>query len=461
MTKKILPNPALLRPPLPLPRPLAVDILNRVEMDGAFAEHLLDQTLSRNLVTDERDRRLLTELVYGTLRMEGYLDWFIEQYYQGGIRTLEPLVRNTLRTALYQRFFTERIPDFAIVNEAVELVKKALPQRAALINAILRNIMRRHDIPPRPEMEESSPEFIAIVYSHPLWLVRRWCKLLGPQETMALCRADNQIPPIFVRVNNLAASRETVISGLALDGFMAKETEYSPDGLQVGARQGIPLRETTCYQNGFFHIQDEASQMIARLVAPKGGHEILDLCAGVGGKATHLAEIMGNQGRIIAVDINKKKLEALKALTANLGIRIVEPFAGDGQRELGTSFHGRFDRVLVDAPCSGTGTLRRAPEIKWRFQTRDIAPAAALQANILERAASYVKKRGWLVYATCSLLTAENEAVVRAFLETHKAFSLIRPEDIPSGLLDQEGYFKTYPHRHGTDGFFGAVMVRK
>ena len=201
--------------------------------------------------------------------------------------------------------------------------------------------------------------------------------------------------------------------------------------------------------------------MVARLVAPKVGHDILDLCAGVGGKATHLAEIMGNHGRVMAVDISKKKTEALKTLTASLGIGIVEPFVADSQGDLGSSFHGRFDRVLVDAPCSGTGTLRRAPEIKWRFQTRDIAPAAALQAKILERAASYVKKRGRLVYATCSLLTAENEAVVRAFLEIHKAFSLIRPDDIPADLLDQEGYFKTYPHRHGTDGFFGADMVRK
>jgi len=148
-------------------------------------------------------------------------------------------------------------------------------------------------------------------------------------------------------------------------------------------------------------------------------------------------------------------------LAASLGIGIVEPVVADGQRDLGTTFHGRFDRVLVDAPCSGTGTLRRAPEIKWRFQTRDIAPCAVLQSKLLERAAAYVKKRGRLVYATCSLLTAENEAVVRAFLETHGAFSLIRPDDIPAGLLDQEGYFKTYPHRHGTDGFFGAVMVRR
>ncbi|MDD5170184.1 MAG: transcription antitermination factor NusB, partial [Syntrophales bacterium] len=230
VTKKIIPNMFRHQPVLPLPRPIAVEILNRVDVDGEFAEHLLDRYISQGVVSDDRDRRLLTELVYGTLRMEGYLDWLIEEFYKGGINTLEAPVRNILRTAIYQRFFTERIPDFAIVNEAVELTKRLSPRRAPLVNAILRNIIRRHDTMPRPALEEGSAGFIAVVYSHPPWLVRRWSRSLGPEETANLCRADNQIAPVFVRVNQLWGSRAAAIGEMAAEGFGAKETAYSPEG---------------------------------------------------------------------------------------------------------------------------------------------------------------------------------------------------------------------------------------
>jgi 16S rRNA (cytosine967-C5)-methyltransferase len=444
---------------LPLPRSLAAEILMRVEMDGSFAEPLLDQYLSQRHLSDERDRRLLTELVYGTLRMQGYLDWLIEQFYKGGIRTLEPVVRSILRTALYQRFFMERIPDFAIVNEAVELIKGIFPRRISLVNAILRNIIRRHDAMPRPDQDENSPHYVAVVYSHPEWLVRRWFRFLGPDETMALCRADNQIPPLFIRVNRLRGQREMVLRMLSDAGFTAEETAYSPDGLKV-ARAAISLRDTVCYQRGLLQIQDEASQMIARLVAPTAGNLVLDLCAGIGGKATHLAEIMGNRGRIVAVDISKTKITALKDLAARLGGTIVEPLVADALADLGAGFHSRFDKVLVDVPCSGVGTLRRAPEIKWRLTPRDIKGFAALQEQLIGRAAPYVKPGGRLVYSTCSILAEENEAVVTAFLAAHKDFSLRKPEDMPEALLDG-AFFRTYPHRHGMDGFFGAVMVRR
>jgi 16S rRNA (cytosine967-C5)-methyltransferase len=455
--KKIIPT----RPKaaLPLPRPLAVEILNRVEMDGSFAEPLLDQYLSQRNMSDERDRRLLTELVYGTLRMQGYLDWLIEQFYTGGIRTLEPVVRNIIRTALYQRFFTERIPDFAIVNEAVELIKGLFPRRASLVNAILRNVIRRHDAMPRPDFDEASPDYVAVVHSHPEWLVRRWFRFLGPEETVALCRADNQIPPLFLRANRLHGQREMVLRELSDAGFTAKETAYSPDGLRV-MRAAISLRDTACYQNGLVQIQDEASQMIARLVAPVAGNLVLDLCAGIGGKATHLAEIMGNRGRIVAVDISETKITALKALTARLGSTIVEPLVADALADLGGGFHSRFDKVLVDVPCSGVGTLRRAPEIKWRLTPRNIKGFTGIQEQLISRAALYVKPGGCLVYSTCSILAEENEVVVNAFLSAHKDFSLKKPQDMPEVLLDG-AFFRTYPHRHDTDGFFGAVMVRR
>jgi len=458
--KKILPNPSRQQPPLPLPRPLAVEILTRVEMDGAFAEPLLDRTITQGRVPDDRDRRLLTELVYGTLRMQGTLDWLIERFYKGGIRTLEPDVRNVLRTALYQRFFTERIPDFAIVNEAVELTKRLSPRRASLVNGILRNVIRRHDVMPRPEQAEGSPDFIAVAHSHPVWLVKRWLRQLGPEETIALCRADNQIPPQFVRVNRLRASREAVGDALEAEGFTAKATAFSPDGLLV-ERTSKSLREADCHQKGLLRIQDEASQMIVRLVAPSPGDRVLDLCAGVGGKATHLAEMMGNQGRVLAVDISEGKLIALKALSGRQGCTIVEPWLADALEDLGADCHGRFDRVLADVPCSGTGTLRRAPEIKWRLKPQDIRGFSVIQERFLSLAAMYVKPGGRLVYSTCSILTEENEMVVSAFLSDNRDFSLSRPDGINGSLISEKGFFRTYPHRHGTDGFFGAVMIKR
>jgi 16S rRNA (cytosine967-C5)-methyltransferase len=207
-------------------------------------------------------------------------------------------------------------------------------------------------------------------------------------------------------------------------------------------------------------IQDEASQLVARLVAPQGGEEILDLCAGVGGKATHLGEIMGNRGRIVAVDVSPAKIEALRGLAGRLGVTIIAPCVADAREDLRGRIGRSFDRVLLDVPCSGTGTLRRAPEIKWRLQPRDVERAVLRQRQLLHRAADFVRPGGRLVYTTCSLLAEENDAVVEAFLETHSAFRLVTDLDLPPALLDNGGYFRTFPHLHGTDGFFGAVMVK-
>lgn len=442
-----------------LPRPIAVEILTRVETQGAFAEPLLDRYLLKETLS-ERDGRLLTEIVYGTLRMRGYIDWLIGQFCKNGIRALDPPIRNILRTAVYQKFFTERIPDFALVNEAVDLGKAVSRGAGSLVNAILRNILRRYDQMPEPALDRESADFIAIVHSHPLWLVEKWLRLLGPEETAALCEANNRAAPVCVRVNRLRADRGTVIAELADHGFVAEQTLYSGDGL-VLAKVPKSLRETACYRSGWIQVQDEASQMIGQLVAPVAGNRVLDLCAGIGGKATHLSEIMGNCGEVVAVDISGDKIAAMKALSARLGTSIIEPRAADALDEPIPGFQEGFDRVLVDAPCSGVGTLRRAPEIKWRLAPRDVGALTDLQKRLLDRAAQYVKPGGRLVYSTCSVLEAENGAVVDDFLASHGAFAQETPGHVPAALLDHRGFFRTYPHRHGCDGFFGAVMVRK
>lgn len=441
------------------PRSLAVEILNRVEDGKAFAEPLLDQYLSTDLLGDPRDRGLLTELVYGTLRMRGFVDWVLAQFLQKKLTAADTGLQNILRTALYQIFFTDKIPAHAIVHEAVELARRADPGKVSLTNAVLRNVLRRKEELPFPERRQDFRNYASIRHSHPAWLIESWTGLWGEEETLALCQANNSIPPLVMRVNRLQTSRERIIEELQREGITAEKTAYSPDGLIVREAEK-PLRDTAAYRQGFFQVQDEASQMIARLVNPAAGETILDLCTGIGGKATHLAEIMENRGRIIAVDIRKDKIRQLQDLAGRLIVRIIEPVAADATINLDMVDHNSCDRVLVDVPCSGLGTLRRCPEIKWRLTPEVLRSNTRLQEKLLNRAGSYVKPGGMLIYSTCSIMPEENEEIVASFLAAHPEFNLIFPAGVERLFLDDRGYFRTFPHHHGTDGFFGAVMEK-
>lgn len=442
-------------------RSLAVDILNRVDQAGLFAEPLLDQTLSRGILTDVHDRRLLTEIAYGTLRMRGRIDWVIARFYKGDPASMDCGVRNCLRTALYQFFFTDRIPAFAIVDEAVKLVKATHPTASGLVNAILRNVIRKEKEIHWPQIEEDPAVHISVCHSHPLWLVKRWIMSFGLDETLDLCRANNEIPPLSIRVNRLKATREEVMRHLKRDGFTVRETECSPDGL-VLTHPAIPVRDSFSYKEGQIQVQDEASQLAARLLDPEPGEKILDACAGAGVKASHLAEIMKNQGTITAIDISRQKIKALRENTDRLGIFIIEPLVKDLREDPGETFRNAFDGILLDVPCSGLGTLRRNPEIKWRITPEDLQRHAVVQKRLLACVAGCLRRGGRLVYSTCSVMPEENEAVITDFLSRHGGFRCIRPPAlIPPSMVTEQGFFKTRPDRHGTDGFFGAVLERK
>jgi len=440
------------------PRGAAVEILNRIDQQGAHAEPLLDALLSGTEIRNPQDRGLLTELVYGTLRMRGRLDWIITQHYRGDFAALEIPVRNILRTGIYQLFFTDRIPAFAAVNEAVGIAKKECPAAAGLVNAILRNVLREKERIAWPEMAKDPGRAIAVLHSHPRWLVERWLDRYGIDETIAVCRANNGIPPLAVRVNGLKISREKAITALAGEGITAEATRFSQDGI-ILTTPAAGLRETAAFRNGLIRVQDEASQLVARLCAPQPGERVLDLCAGGGGKTLHLAALMKNHGRISAVDFQPDKLRLLAAEAIRLGVTIVETHPGNATRTP-DAFHGAFDRVLLDAPCSGLGTLRRNPEIRWRIAPADLEKCAQFQRRLLRSAALCVKPGGRLAYTTCAVTPEENENVVADFLAGHPAFTRIAPEGIPPELIEADGFFRTFPHRHGTDGFFGALFVR-
>ncbi len=443
------------------PRSLAVAILNRVDRAGLFAEPLLDRCLSRNILANDRDRRLLTQLVYGTLRMRGRIDGIIARLYRGDMGAMETGVKNILRTALYQLLFMDRIPGFAVVDEAVKIAKRSHPAGAGLVNAILRNALRQKGTAAEPGLSEDPEAHISQVHSHPLWLVRRWIGLFGVEGALALCRADNEIPPATVRVNRLKASRAKVLEDLVRDGFDARETAHSADGIVLSGH-GAALRETESWREGRIQIQDEASQLVACLVDPQRGERILDACAGAGVKTSHLAERMGNRGSIAAFDLSGEKLKALDGNMKRLGIGIVKAAVRDLTEERDDPKEGGFDRVLLDVPCSGLGTLRRNPEIRWRLAPAEVERNASLQGRLLERAADLLKPGGILVYSTCTILPEENEDVISDFLCRRGDFqSAGLPDSIPPGMRSAEGFFKTRPDLHGTDGFFGAVLRRR
>jgi 16S rRNA (cytosine967-C5)-methyltransferase len=284
---------------------------------------------------------------------------------------------------------------------------------------------------------------------------------LGIDQTEELCRANNEIPPFTLRTNLLKTNRKELLSLLEREGLSAGPTAYSPEGVTLGSPAG-KIGAMNIHQQGLVHIQDEASQLISHLVAPQPGESILDLCAGSGGKSTHLAQLMENRGRILAVDSNTQQIKALQDMAGRLGVTIIEGRMADATKDLGEPYQGRFDRILVDAPCSGSGTMRRNPEIKWRLREKDLLNASALQKKILDQASLYLKQGGTLVYATCSVMPEENDIVIEDFLLHHPDFQPAPPPAaLAADLFDpRKGYFRTYPQRHKMDGFF-AVVLRK
>lgn len=442
-------------------RHLAVEILDQVQKRKLFAEGLLDESLEDNNLSGTPDGRLLTHLAYGVLRLRGHLDWILAKLCRGNWEKTDESIKNILRVGLFQLKFSDRLPAFAVVDEAVKVAKNINPRASGLINAVLRNYLRQGSNIVFPSPTEHAAEFIAAFHSHPLWLVKNWIKNLGNYNAEFLCKADNEIPPLTLRVNTLKISRTELKEKLDSAGFDPRETQFSPAGLTLNAATQ-PIQKTGFFREGFLRLQDEASQLISYLINPPASASIMDVCAGTGGKTTHLAMLLKNSGRILATDYDLRKIEDLKKDALRLGITNIEALPEDLTNRLPEALLEKFDYVLVDAPCSGTGTLRRNPEIKWLTTAADIPGFTKVQDTILRNAALAVRRGGRLIYCTCSLLPQENENVVDNFLRTNPDFSVCPPSgSIPKHLIDSSGYFRTYPHLHGMDGFFAATLLRK
>ncbi len=333
----------------------------------------------------------------------------------------------------------------------------------SFVNAVLRKIAEVRENPPEPPREMNPVAYLSVRYSYPEWMVTRWLSRFGEEETERLLAAGNEKPPLVVRANTLRVTRDQLLNYLKAEIPGAEACRYSPEGIILRGFRGR-ITELRAFAVGWLQVQDEASQLVSLLLSPRPGERVLDACAGVGGKTTHLAQLMQNTGRIYAYDLYAWRLERLRENAERLGITIVESFTGEvveGVKAFGAGF---FDRILIDAPCTGTGVIRRHPDIKWARKPEDLTKVPEKQLALLSGLAEALKPGGVMVYATCSLEPEENEEVVEKFLSSHPEFEIEDPRKVlPEAtreLVDENGFLRTYPHRHGLDGFFG-VRLRK
>lgn len=438
-------------------RAVAARVLERVETEAAFADLALDAELSRRSL-DARDCALATELVYGTLRWQRYLDWVLGPHSRRRIETLDPWPLVLLRMTAYQLVLLERVPPFAAVNDAVTLASggRAKAGVSAFVNAVLRSFARRGAREREPRPPADPIEALALRCSFPTWIVARWIARWGVAEAETLMRAMNERPPLTLRVNTLKTTREALAARLrAEDGVATRPTPYAPEGL-VAEHGGRPA-DWGPFADGAFAVQDEASMLVARLLEPRPGETIADACAAPGTKTTHLAQLMNDTGRILAFDPQPARLTLVREAAARLGVTSVEALDGTAEA-LALRFPNVCDAVLVDAPCSNLGVLRRNPEVKWRRGPDAVVASGVRQRAILGAAAAMVRPGGRLVYATCSLEPEENDDVVRDFLAARRDFALDPPADFPVEL--DAGVLRCLPHRLGTDGFTAVRLVR-
>lgn len=421
---------------------------------------------SRRALDDARDRALAAEIITGTVRWQAALDHVIDAI--AGGKPIEPDVRLILRLSAYQLLHLDRVPASAVVNDAVNLARAAQHGRAAgFVNAVLRTISRSRQklpLPPRPGENadrETRVAYLSITCSHPRWLVERWLDRVGFDVAEAWTTFNNAPAPVTLRANRFTATRDAVAAALAAEGVPTQLTRFAPDGLEV--ESGAVLH-SAAFERGDCGVQDEASQLVAEMLLATPGARVLDVCAAPGGKTLLLAGRTNPGGRVVAVDVRRRRIALLASALRRERAPGVFVVQADAARAL--PFGGQFDAVLVDAPCSGLGTLRRDPDVRWRRSAAELGGFRDRQQAILEEASRAVRPGGALVYATCSSEPEENDAVVDAFLATNAGFREEDPRShspCPAGLaatLDERGRLRTAPHLHRLEMFFAARLVR-
>ena len=443
-------------------RVAAYDILRAVSAGNADLPTAI--AVARGALHDERDRALAAEIASGVQRQRAAIDHLIVEFAGRKIERLDPEIVEILRLSAYQLLHLTRVPAAAVVDDAVDLTKKAGKRSASgFVNAVLRSISRRRaslPLPPKPSDpadRDAALNYLSITLSHPRWLAERWLERLGLDTADAWMQFNNTPGSVTLRANRLQTTREALTERLAADDIQVHPTAYAPDGLVVD--EGHPLRGSG-QEQGWFVVQDEASQLVTLLTGDRALPRLLDTCASPGGKTTAIAALMEGRGLLVACDVRDRRVDLLRRTVAASGAGNVRIVQADLLRPL--PFGAVFDCVLVDAPCSGLGTLRRDPDIRWRRREEDLPGLAAAELTMLLHAAANVAPGGRLIYATCSSEPEENEGIAAAFLATTPGFTALHAGRatfrLADTLIDHRGHLRTQPHLHGLEAFFGAVF---
>lgn len=437
-------------------RGLAIKILNRIDRTDAYLERMLDNEMKSTELSGP-DKALLYEIVHGVVRWQGRLDWILNGFYKGTFSKAIPNLKNGLRVALYQVLFLDRVPDYAAVNEVVEFVKKLQGQKPAdLVNAVLRNIIRNKNSIRYPDPDEDLVGYLSAYYSHPAWMVKRYVERFGREQTENLLMVNNEKPYLTLRINALKTKPEEFKTLLESVGLKYKQGEFLPEFFKLMNLTNITAWEY--YSKGYFNIQDESAGLACRLLDVQEGLRVLDMCAAPGGKTAYISALMHSRGEVVALDRFESRLKLLERNMNRLSVDCVRAVTADALEYKSLP----FDRVLVDAPCSGSGTLSKKPDIKWRKDLFDIRDLNVLQLNLLNKAATLVKVGGIVVYSTCSIEPEENFIIVKKFLEKNPNFKFESAKGkFPEEIIDENGCIQTLPHIHKTDGAFAARLVRE
>ncbi|MBD1371376.1 16S rRNA (cytosine(967)-C(5))-methyltransferase RsmB [Hazenella sp. IB182357] len=445
-------------------RSLAVDLLTEWEEKQAYSNLLLNQAL-RHAKLSPRDKGLVTELFYGTIQRLNTIDWVLNQLVKKGVHTLEAWVRQVLRISIYQLLFLDKIPERAVVHEAVQYSKNRSHKGiAGLVNGVLRGFLRRSEALTPPAQPQTHAEQ-SLTYSFPKWMIQHMEDAYGVTETQQWL-ADSLLPPqLSVRINTSKISRQAFIElWNQSEKGVARASTVTQDGVILSGSGNPAYSEL--FEIGYFTIQDESSMLVGEILAPTPDMTVLDMCAAPGGKATHIAQIMENQGKVVACDLHPHKLALIEAHIKRLGFTNVRVLSGDSRYISRKIPNEKFDAILLDAPCSGLGVIRRKPEIKWTKKPQHIEGLVRIQAELLEAAAQLLNPGGTLVYSTCTFEKAENQDQVAAFLKRHPEFEValepqLLPSEVEAKAIFGPGWLQILPHHFHSDGFFIARLHKR
>lgn len=440
----------------PSVRQLAVKILNRYDRSDSYIDKLLSHELKHEYLI-LKDKALLTEIVNGVIRWRGRIDWILTGFYHGDYQKCLNLVKNSMRIALYQMLFLNRIPIPAAIYESVEVVKRIQGDKtAAIVNGVLRNIARNVDNIRFPDRSDDEVYYIAVLYSHPKWMVKRWIDRYGLEETENIMEFNNQRPYIPVRVVTVNSDLDHIKSVFETHNIKFSESVYHKDTLLLDSPR-YDLTASELFKSGKITIQDPSASIATKLSNAKAGDTVIDLCAAPGGKSFLLAEMMNNEGRVLAVDKHESKLRFISEGAERLGLSIIEVIAKDSEIH---KFSEEADIVFADVPCSGLGTISKKPDIKWKKEPEDILKLIPHQRKILENAAKIVKPGGVIVYSTCTIEPEENEDNIKWFLDKHPEFQIDPAEKYLPEILCKNGCYHSIPHISRMDGAFAVRLVK-